>query len=40
VDFYSFYRSLESYKKSFNSQGDILILNPDSEFFRYFNPSN
>ncbi|MBT4974270.1 MAG: protease modulator HflC, partial [Gammaproteobacteria bacterium] len=40
VDFYSFYRSLESYKKSFNQQGDILILNPDSEFFRYFNPSN
>ena len=39
VDFYSFYRSLESYKKSFNQQGDILILNPDSEFFRYFNPS-
>ncbi len=39
VDFYSFYRSLESYKKAFNQQGDILILNPDSEFFRYFNPS-
>jgi|TARA_B110000467_G_scaffold84108_1_gene75960 membrane protease subunit HflC len=39
VDFYSFYRSLESYKKSFSQQGDILILNPDSEFFRYFNPS-
>jgi len=39
VDFYSFYRSLESYKKAFNQQGDVLILNPDSEFFRYFNPS-
>jgi membrane protease subunit HflC len=39
VDFYSFYRSLESYKKAFNQQGDILILNPDSEFFRHFNPS-
>jgi membrane protease subunit HflC len=39
VDFYSFYCSLESYKKSFSQQGDILILNPDSEFFRYFNPS-
>ena len=39
VDFYSFYRSLESYKKSFSDQGDILVLNPDSEFFRYFNPS-
>jgi len=39
VEFYSFYRSLESYKKSFNEQGDVLILNPDSEFFRHFNPS-
>ena len=39
VDFYSFYRSLESYKKSFSDQGDILVLNPDSEFFRYFNPA-
>ena len=39
-DFYSFYRSLESYKKSFSEQGDILVLNPESEFFRYFNPAN
>jgi len=39
VDYYSFYRSLESYKKSFSGQGDILVLNPDSEFFRYFNPA-
>jgi len=40
VEFYSFYRSLESYKKSFNKQGDILVLNPDSEFFRHFNPTD
>ena len=39
-EFYSFYRSLESYKKSFNEQGDILVLNPDSEFFRHFNPTD
>ncbi|MBT3965688.1 MAG: protease modulator HflC [Candidatus Thioglobus sp.] len=38
VDFYSFYRSLESYKKSFSSQSDILVLNPNTEFFRHFNP--
>ena len=37
ADFYSFYRSLESYRKSFNKQGDILLLSPESEFFRYFN---
>ena len=39
-EFYSFYRSLESYKKSFSEQGDILVLNPDSEFFRHFNPTD
>lgn len=35
-DFYSFYRSLESYRKSFQNKGDLLVLEPDSEFFRYF----
>ncbi|MCH9745260.1 MAG: protease modulator HflC [Proteobacteria bacterium] len=38
ADFYSFYRSLESYKKSFNGQNDIMVLNPNTEFFRHFNP--
>lgn len=38
TDFYSFYRSLESYKKSFNQQNDIMVLNPNTEFFRHFNP--
>ncbi len=37
-DFYVFYRSLESYKKSFSNQNNILVLNPNTEFFRYFNP--
>jgi len=37
-EFYSFYRSLESYKKSFAKQNDILVLNPNTEFFRHFNP--
>ena len=39
AEFYSFYRSLESYRKSFGQRGDILVLSPDSEFFRHFNPS-
>ncbi len=39
ADFYSFYRSLESYKKSFSNKSDILVLNPNTEFFRHFNPS-
>jgi len=38
ADFYSFYRSLESYKKSFSGQNDIMVLNPNTEFFRHFNP--
>ncbi|WP_190600850.1 protease modulator HflC [Candidatus Vesicomyidisocius sp. SY067_SCS001] len=37
-DFYVFYRSLESYKKSFSNQSNILVLNPNTEFFRHFNP--
>jgi modulator of FtsH protease HflC len=39
ANFYSFYRSLESYKKSFANQSDILVLNPNTEFFRHFNPA-
>lgn len=36
-EFYSFYRSLESYRKSFQSGTDVMLLDPESEFFRYFN---
>ena len=36
-EFYSFYRSLNAYKEAFNQQGDVMILEPDSEFFRYLN---
>ncbi|SMM98390.1 HflC protein [uncultured Candidatus Thioglobus sp.] len=38
AEFYSFYRSLESYKKSFNKGSDIMVLSPDTEFFRHFSP--
>ena len=38
-EFYSFYRSLESYRKAFSSKSDMLLLDPNSDFFRYFNPS-
>jgi membrane protease subunit HflC len=37
--FYGFYRSLEAYRKSFEGQGDFLVLEPDSEFFEYFKQS-
>ena len=35
--FYSFYRSLNAYLSIFERRGNMLVLEPDSEFFRYFN---
>ncbi len=35
-EFYTFYKSLNSYRTIFNSEGDVLVLEPDSDFFRYF----
>lgn len=34
-EFYAFYRSLEAYRASFKSKNDILVLEPNSEFFKY-----
>ncbi len=34
--FYELYRSLTAYKNVFSSQGDVLVLDPNSEFFKYF----
>ena len=34
-EFYAFYRSLEAYRQSFKNKGDLLILEPNSEFFKY-----
>ncbi|MFQ5643365.1 MAG: protease modulator HflC [Thiogranum sp.] len=36
-EFYSFYRSLQAYQESFDGGGNMLLLEPDSEFFQYFN---
>jgi len=36
VKFYEFYRSLVAYRKVFNSKQDVFVMEPDSEFFRYF----
>ena len=38
-EFYSFTRSLTAYKNSFKNSADILVLNPESEFFKYFSGS-
>ncbi|MBT8080217.1 MAG: protease modulator HflC [Gammaproteobacteria bacterium] len=39
-EFYAFYRSIDAYKRSMGKQGDILVLDPDNEFFRYLNRSD
>ena len=38
-EFYAFYRSLEAYRQSFKNKGDVLVLEPNSEFFKYFKNS-
>ena len=39
-EFYSFYRSLIAYRASFKTKEDVMVLSPDSEFFKYFtNPA-
>ena len=35
-EFYSFYRSLQAYRESFSSKSDVLVLDPSSEFFKFF----
>ena len=34
-EFYDFYRSLEAYRKSFSGKEDIMVLDPNSDFFKY-----
>lgn len=36
AEFYSFYRSLEAYRNSLGGDSDVMVISPDSEFFRYF----
>jgi len=36
-EFYSFYRSIDAYRKSMGNEGDLLVLDPDNDFFRYLN---
>jgi membrane protease subunit HflC len=36
-EFYGFLRSMDAYRSSFNSKDDILVVEPDSDFFRYMN---
>ena len=34
-EFYSFYRSMEAYRSAFRGRNDVLLLEPNSDFFRY-----
>lgn len=35
-EFYKFYRSLEAYRSSFKTRQDLMVIDPNSEFFKYF----
>ena len=35
-EFYAFYRSLETYEQGLKGKGDVLVLDPSSDFFHYF----
>ena len=34
-EFYAFYRSLDAYRKSFRTKGDLFVVDPSTEFFKY-----
>lgn len=38
-EFYRFYRSMSAYQRTFANKSDILLVNPNSDFFRYLNKS-
>ena len=38
-EFYTFYRSLEAYRGSFRTKGDVLVVEPSSDFFKYMKSS-
>ncbi len=40
AEFYAFYRSIDAYRKSMGKSGDLLVLDPNNEFFRYLNSSS
>jgi membrane protease subunit HflC len=37
AEFYSFYRSMQSYRQAVGTQGDVLVIAPDNAYFKYFN---
>ena len=40
AEFYAFWRSIDAYKQSFKNKGDMMVLEPTSDFFKYLkNPA-
>jgi len=39
AEFYSFYRSMQSYREAVGTQADMLVIAPDNAYFKYFNKS-
>ena len=39
IEFYKFYRSMAAYQRTFAYKSDVMIIDPDSEFFKYLNKS-
>jgi len=40
TEFYAFYRSMDAYRNTFRDKGDLILLEPDSDFFRYLKRSD
>lgn len=40
AEFYAFYRSIQAYKNSLGKEGDIMVVSPDSDFFKYMRNPN
>ncbi|MBM0108764.1 protease modulator HflC [Steroidobacter sp. S1-65] len=40
AEFYSFHRSLQAYREAIGTDNDVLVISPDSEFFKYLNRAN
>lgn len=40
AEFYAFYRSINAYKNSMGKSGDLIVVDPNNEFFRYLNQSD
>jgi len=39
AEFFAFYRSMQAFRRALGKQGDVLVMAPEGEFFKYFNES-